>query len=58
MIYEIQLSTILYHAWSEVAHDIIYNPPYGILEGAMETPASFEARSAPLRYSAFWLTPI
>jgi hypothetical protein len=26
------------------------NPPYGILEGAMETSASFEARSAPLPY--------
>jgi hypothetical protein len=27
------------------------NPLYGILEGAMETSASFEARSAPLPYS-------
>ena len=27
------------------------NPPYGILGGAMETSASFEARSAPSSYS-------
>jgi len=27
------------------------NPPHGILEGAMETSASFEARTAPLPYS-------
>jgi ppGpp synthetase/RelA/SpoT-type nucleotidyltranferase len=27
MICEIQLTTILYHAWSEMAHDIIYKPP-------------------------------
>jgi len=27
------------------------NPPYGILEGAMETSASYEARSAPSSYS-------
>ena len=27
------------------------NPPYGILEGTMETSASFEARSAPSSYS-------
>jgi hypothetical protein len=26
------------------------NPPYGILGEAMETSASFEARSAPLPY--------
>jgi len=25
----------------------VENPPYGILEGVMETTASFEARSAP-----------
>jgi ppGpp synthetase/RelA/SpoT-type nucleotidyltranferase len=27
MLCEIQLTTILYHAWSEMAHDIIYKPP-------------------------------
>src|SRR6476646_6357645 len=29
------------------------NPPYGILGEAMETSASFEARSAPLPYPTF-----
>lgn len=32
LICEIQLSTILYHAWSEMAHDIIYKPPPGFRE--------------------------
>jgi len=31
------------------------NPPYGILGGAMETSASFEARSAPSSYPIHWI---
>ncbi|MBT3271232.1 RelA/SpoT domain-containing protein [Candidatus Poribacteria bacterium] len=27
---EIQLSTVLYHAWSEMTHDTVYKPPEGV----------------------------
>jgi ppGpp synthetase/RelA/SpoT-type nucleotidyltranferase len=44
MICEIQLSTILYHAWSEIAHDIIYKPPLGLREFDKPGYASIKKR--------------
>lgn len=40
---EIQLTTVLYHAWSEFAHDIIYKPEKSLSE--FDTP-SFESIKA------------
>jgi len=41
---------LTYWPWSRTGE----NPPSGILGGAVETSASFEARSAPPPYPASW----
>ncbi len=41
---EIQLTTVLYHAWSEMSHNIIYKPPKDLSEFDQQAFKSLEER--------------
>lgn len=41
---EIQLTTVLHHAWAELEHDIIYKPDQGLLKFAPEVFESIKGR--------------
>ncbi|PIZ52942.1 hypothetical protein COY25_04395, partial [Candidatus Uhrbacteria bacterium CG_4_10_14_0_2_um_filter_41_7] len=41
---EIQLTTVLHHAWAELEHDVIYKPDQGLFEFAPEVFESIKGR--------------